>query len=258
MTPRSHSVHIAQPCPEGWGPMVPATAGRHCAACQKTVVDFTRKTDAEILAYLASAPGNTCGRLRPDQLNRSLVAPTAAPRWRAWLGAALAAGGVLGAGRATAQAMPAYCNGGPVPAASPAPALLTRAVAPTPTSCEATTTGGPLTLSGVVRDSATHEGLPGVTVLLMGTTTGTSTDINGAFSLPMPAGVAPVRLAFSFIGFVMQERTATANQPLAVLLAASEQSLMGEVVITGGIYQRPWPWHPRRFFSWGKHQLKTL
>jgi hypothetical protein len=60
--------------------MTPASGGRHCAACQKTVVDFTQKTDAEILAALRQAAGQTCGRLRPDQVGRPLVAPTAAPR----------------------------------------------------------------------------------------------------------------------------------------------------------------------------------
>ncbi|MDQ2793387.1 MAG: hypothetical protein M3Y12_05195, partial [Bacteroidota bacterium] len=54
---------IPQPCPESWDAMSPTDMGRHCAACAKTVVDFTLKTDAEILAHLAGAvAGRTCGR----------------------------------------------------------------------------------------------------------------------------------------------------------------------------------------------------
>lgn len=79
---------VPLPCPERWAAMTPMAQGRHCAACQKTVVDFTQKTDAEILAYLAQAGrGNTCGRFRREQLGRPLrpVLPAPATRWQAWL-----------------------------------------------------------------------------------------------------------------------------------------------------------------------------
>ena len=88
------SLTIPQPCHQSWSAMTPATAGRHCAACEKTVVDFTLKTDAEILAFLAGAArGRTCGRFTAGQLERPLQRPApAAPsgRWRAWLAAAVA------------------------------------------------------------------------------------------------------------------------------------------------------------------------
>jgi hypothetical protein len=80
-------LHIAQPCPESWAAMTPTSAGRHCAACQQTVVDFTLKTDAEIVAHLAQASrADVCGRLRTDQVGRALVAGTGVPapgHWRA-------------------------------------------------------------------------------------------------------------------------------------------------------------------------------
>jgi|GEM_PF-5922451 len=88
-------LRVPQPCPESWAAMTPTAAGRHCAACQKTVVDFTQKTDAEILAYLAHAGrGNTCGRFRKEQLGRPLrpVLPVPpATRWQAWLAGLLLA-----------------------------------------------------------------------------------------------------------------------------------------------------------------------
>jgi len=234
--------------------MTPTAGGRHCAACQKTVVDFTHKTDAEILAALRQAAGAPCGRLRADQLGRPLVAPTAAPRWRAWLGAALALGGLFGAGRAAAQGQQPNYYAGPRPAASPtdhpAPAELgakaTAALAePAP--------NGPAMLRGTVTDAATHARLPGVTVLLKGTNVGASTDADGNFTLPVPAGAALVQLSFSFIGFTHQERTVVAPfaQPLAVALTADVRMLMGEVVVITS--KQPWPWHPRRFFNWSKY-----
>jgi hypothetical protein len=251
-------LHLPQPCPESWDAMTPTSTGRHCAACQKTVVDFTHKTDAEILAALRQATGETCGRLRADQLGRSLVAPAPAPQWRAWLGAALALGGLLWAGRAAAQSQRDSYYAGPRPMASPtaspvatgpsqAAALAHSATVPGPS--------GPFTVRGVVQDATTHEGLPGVTVLLKGTTTEASTDANGAFELVIPASGASAALAFSFVGYVGQEYQLApgSSQPLAVTLAADAKLLMGEVVVVGDVGQKPWPWHPRRFFNWGKY-----
>jgi hypothetical protein len=237
--------------------MTPTGPGRHCTACQKTVVDFTQKTDAEILAALRHAAGETCGRLRPDQLGRPLVAPTAAPRWRAWLGAALALGGVLGASRAAAQGQCDSYHTGPRPPASPvgSPVAAGPSLRGNVAAAPKTAATGPLTVRGTVLDSATHQGLPGATVLVKGTTIGVSTDADGAFVLPVPASAAPVQLTFSSIGFTRQERTvvSVASQPLVVALAPDGHILMGEVVITE--VASPWPWHPRHFFNWSKYWL---
>ncbi|HEY4110219.1 MAG TPA: hypothetical protein VGM48_14465 [Puia sp.] len=60
--------------------MQPAEKGRHCMACQKTVVDFTGMNDGDILRHLkrvrAHRPDTQiCGRFMPDQLNRQLIPP---------------------------------------------------------------------------------------------------------------------------------------------------------------------------------------
>jgi hypothetical protein len=233
--------------------MTPASGGRHCAACAKTVVDFTQKTDAEILAALRQATGETCGRLRADQLGRPLVMPTPAPHWRAWLGAVLAVGGVLAAGRAAAQGASPTRSGGTSPVAifrTPAPAQPSQPTGPAPVA-----RGGLVTIRGVVTDAATHAALPGATVLLQGTTTGTATDTSGAFSLTIPASKALVHLTISFIGYTSQECLAGADQVLTISLAENATGLLGEVVVAGGIYQRPWPWHPHRFFNWSKYWI---
>ena len=61
--------------------MSPTAAGRHCAACQTEVVDFTQQSPAEILAYLRGQPGRAvCGRLRAAQL--APARPATAGRWR--------------------------------------------------------------------------------------------------------------------------------------------------------------------------------
>ncbi len=95
MTPRAAIIRIPEPCAESWATMTPTSGGGHCAACQKTVVDFTQKTDAEILTYFRQVGAErTCGRFRAGQLGRPLQPARPAPRplrWQLWLAGLLAA-----------------------------------------------------------------------------------------------------------------------------------------------------------------------
>lgn len=79
-------LQIPTPCHEQWADMTPSEKGRHCAACQKTVVDFTGMSDPEIMRYLAQAGTHVCGRLAPDQVNRNLalVPPPQRNGWSGW------------------------------------------------------------------------------------------------------------------------------------------------------------------------------
>ncbi|MBF9222875.1 carboxypeptidase-like regulatory domain-containing protein [Hymenobacter ruricola] len=281
---RSTALTIPQPCHESWDAMTPTATGRHCAACQKTVVDFTRKTDAEILAFLAgAASGRTCGRFAAGQLARPLqravsAAPTA--RWRAWLVAAVAVWAVReGVSPAAWAQAPAETRarywGGPVPATLPVegPPLAAKGSATTtsnqPAESREATMGAPLalevqplTIRGAVTDAATGEGVPGATVLVQGTTVGASTSADGSFQLPIPAelvGPAGVPLRVSFIGYVAQSRVLAADSAgtaQLIRLEADTKGLIGEIVVTS-LYRAlpPAPWHPRALFGWGKYWL---
>ena len=65
-------LHIPEPCHEDWNTMTPTAQGRHCQSCCKQVVDFTTMSDQQIISYLTKASGNTCGRVRKDQLEKPL------------------------------------------------------------------------------------------------------------------------------------------------------------------------------------------
>ena len=69
----SLQLKIPTPCGEDWSRMQPTDKGRHCQSCCKTVVDFTDMSDAEIIRHLSQAGQHVCGRLMPDQLNRTLM-----------------------------------------------------------------------------------------------------------------------------------------------------------------------------------------
>jgi hypothetical protein len=69
------SVTIPQPCNEHWSEMTPTEQGRFCQSCQHQVIDFTKLTDAQIVAYLSKQQGRVCGRMQNFQLNRNLQPP---------------------------------------------------------------------------------------------------------------------------------------------------------------------------------------
>jgi TonB-linked SusC/RagA family outer membrane protein len=84
-------------------------------------------------------------------------------------------------------------------------------------------------VSGRVTD-AKGEALPGVTVLVKGTTTGTSTGADGTFSLSVPENST---LVFSSIGYKNQELAITgATSTIAIRMSDDAQSL-NEVVVVG-------------------------
>jgi TonB-dependent starch-binding outer membrane protein SusC len=78
--------------------------------------------------------------------------------------------------------------------------------------------------------SETGEGLPGVTVLVKGTTTGTATDAEGNYSLPLPGGNAT--LVVSFIGYQTKE-VAVNNQTTLNIPLSPDAKALEEVVVVG-------------------------
>ncbi len=78
--PKQTYLQIAEPCHQNWDAMTPQLQGRHCQSCAKTVVDFTLMTDGQILSYMKTAKGETCGRFYNDQLDRALIQPKY-PKW---------------------------------------------------------------------------------------------------------------------------------------------------------------------------------
>jgi TonB-linked SusC/RagA family outer membrane protein len=84
-------------------------------------------------------------------------------------------------------------------------------------------------VKGKVTDD-TGEKIPGVSIVLKGTTTGTVTDAEGAFSITVPdqGGV----LIFSSVGFLSQEVALTSSNNINVKLATDSKALT-EVVVVG-------------------------
>ena len=85
------------------------------------------------------------------------------------------------------------------------------------------------TISGSVSSDEDGSGLPGVNVILQGTTIGTTTDVNGSYSLDVPSDGGT--LVFSFIGLVSQEVAIGARSVVDVVMSSDVEELQ-EVVVT--------------------------
>ncbi|WPP53703.1 SusC/RagA family TonB-linked outer membrane protein [Catalinimonas niigatensis] len=84
------------------------------------------------------------------------------------------------------------------------------------------------TISGKVTDSSNGEPLPGVNILVMGTTVGTVTDISGNYQINADEDAS---LTFSYIGFVTQTVEVNGRSVINVAMGYDDQAL-DEVVVT--------------------------
>lgn len=171
-------INIKTPCGERWNEMQTAPDGRFCLACQKTVVDFTGMSDAEMVEFFKKAAGQRiCGRLRSDQIKRPLAQPAAPP---------LAPQRSMRASAALALSLGLWLSVGN-------PALQAKPLLSTPTGIEQTVFGNKnnppknivrRSLKGIVRD---QNGMPvfGAKVVIIqkdGKEFSTYTDENGRYS----------------------------------------------------------------------------
>lgn len=84
-------------------------------------------------------------------------------------------------------------------------------------------------ISGQVTSASNGETLPGVSVVVKGTTSGVATDIEGKYSLEAPSNAT---LVFSFVGMEPQEVAVQGRTTINVALATSA-SMLDELVVVG-------------------------
>lgn len=86
-------------------------------------------------------------------------------------------------------------------------------------------------VSGQVTSAEDGEPLPGVNIVVKGTTIGTTTDSNGRYTIEAPTSLDT--LVFSFIGYQTQEVPILARSTLNVQLAIAALELGDDIVVVG-------------------------
>jgi hypothetical protein len=205
--------------------MTPEEKGRFCGSCSKTVLDFTKATDKEIIQTLNQTE-NSCGRFYNHQLNRDLL--DSKPKKSFWILASISLIGFLGLNS-------------------------TAALAQTPVKTEQTekintaqdTTKTTLVLkriTGVVSDE--FGSLPGALIVIKGTNIGTTTDIDGNFEIEAKEGDI---LEITFTGFEKNSILIGEKNNYAILM---REVVLGGIVI--GVIQR------RSFFGRQIQKIRNL
>jgi hypothetical protein len=208
---------IPNPCQEKWETFSPAPNGAFCQSCSKTVVDFTKLRDDEVVAYLGAHSGIICGRFRQEQLKtyRELPLP------RIYPGFVLLRAGIIWLLLALISRV-SFAANVPMPV---------KTEIRTVDRCEATVNVSPLnqTVSGVVTSTEDDVGLPGVNVTIKGTRTGTITDSEGRFEIRnlKPGDV----LVFAFIGLQTTEYTVRSQEYVVRIRMEWEVMFLGELLI---------------------------
>ncbi|GAB3201915.1 TonB-dependent receptor [Pontibacter aydingkolensis] len=86
------------------------------------------------------------------------------------------------------------------------------------------------TVSGTVTDQTNSQGLPGVAVVVKGTSVGTTTAADGSYTINVPAN--GTTLVYRFIGYLPVERVIGNSTSINVAMALDNKQLQ-EVVVTG-------------------------
>ena len=95
-------------------------------------------------------------------------------------------------------------------------------------------TNAQIKFTGKITDANTQEALIGATVTLKGTSTATTTSLDGSFKLTVPAGSQV--LVITYVGYVPQEITVhTGKTDLGNIILQPSSASMNEVTITGDI-----------------------
>jgi len=91
------------------------------------------------------------------------------------------------------------------------------------------------TVKGVVTDGTTGESLPAVSIVVQGTSMGTISDVNGAYSISVSPDAA---LTYSFIGYLPQTISVAGKTTINVVLVGQASELQQVVVVGYGTQRK--------------------
>jgi hypothetical protein len=218
------NLFVPQPCAEKWENFTPTSNGGFCSSCYKTVVDFTKMGDDEIIDFLTGKQDHTCGRFRPEQLKiyRRTTPVKINPGLMLLKAGLISLLLVLISKQTSAQTI--------------APKTQTETVEELKRPPEKKVVPGTeRILKGLVLSQ--EDGLPlqGANIVLKGSSIGTMADAEGRFEFPQKVKQGEV-LVFSYIGFDTQEFTVPekTDSPLEIRLSG-DYVIMGELM-AGQVY----------------------
>ena len=217
-------ISIPTPCNQQWSDLTHVSGGGFCSSCQKQVIDFTDLSEKKIVDHLSRAEGKICGRFREEQLQTHYLLKESS---RIKPGMSLIKAGVIGAFLLLISK--------PTLAQEKTQKQRTEVVEEKQKNQQTSqsTENAEYWIEGYIQDKYDQAAIPGVNVLLRGTTHGATTDANGYFRFPIPLRKGDV-LAVSFIGYMTEEYKVPATAEKTIVLKLTmDYEIMGEVAVNG-------------------------
>jgi len=218
---KQYALSVSKPCTEVWEQFKPTTTGGFCGSCNKNVIDFTSMSDNELIEVISKSVGKTCGRLRPEQLNRSIIKPQIQNKINGW--------SMLKIGITSISLLLLNQNALTNPLVKPIVEVIQKEKQ---SKNKLSKINVSQIITGVVIDEY-GDPLPGVNIILKGTQHGCISDINGKFKFPIDVKEGDV-LVFAFIGFETKEYKVTKESFTNIAMEMTMTLncvIMGEVAI---------------------------
>lgn len=212
------NISIQKPCSEKFNNFSKTQLGGFCKSCSKEVIDFTKKSDKEILTYFTSKKENTCGHFLKNQLK-----PYYEPRNKKELKkhSLFSAFSFAFLSIFSSNAIIAQKNNTNTVVTEP---IKKSAKKQLPINA---------IVKGVVYSSTDNFPLPGVSVVLKNSIIGTATDFDGVFALAnIKEGDV---LSFYYLGYKSQEITIEKKQNNLKIVLEEDSNYLDGLVTVGEV-----------------------
>lgn len=212
------NLSIQTPCSENFNRFLPTAKGGFCDSCHQEVIDFTGMETDQIIDYLKNTSNqNLCGRFYQSQLKTYEATVVKKKKLNFLAGFGLAFLALFSGTIAQAQETKSQTNH----------------ATSEQSQVQNTVQEKSILVKGTVTESALP--LPGVNVMLKGTTIGTTTDLDGNFVFPEKLKRGDI-LLFSFIGMetqhvVISDENSTSTVELKVDMSSDSSILMGKIAV---------------------------
>ena len=233
MTRHNYKLTINKPCRQQWNSMTNNDIGKYCSHCSKTVIDFTNLSDIEIIQVIEKSSGRLCGRLTNKQLNRPLY--VAKPQSNSSKLYKILAGLIL-VGTSnnvlSTNKTPLFEIRKSIESENEYISNIENPVAKDSSNI----------VKGKVIDEQSKEPIPFASVIIKGTKTGVSTNIDGEFVLYIPDSLLTDKITIS-VNYIAYKKSETiinrSDLPLIknILVMPMEQILLGEIEV---VVKRKW------------------
>ena len=227
-------LQIPEPCHENWDTMADRDHGRFCGSCQKTVVDFTGMSDAQLVAFFKKpSTGSVCGRFNDDQLHRDIAFPQKRLPWLKYMLQIFIPVFLTG--------MKSYSQGSVVLKTKKTPEVCVRPA----NEPVLITMGKPIapatnkSITGRVVDTG-GQGISFASVAIKGTRTGVTCDVDGLFQIGSVSFNTEQILEVSGVGFETAEKKIDKmiDGKVEIVLQEAASTVLSEVVVTTGLTKR--------------------